>query len=162
VPKERGRTSGRSSKLTPEIEKTICKALELSVPEKYAARANGVGESTFHDWMKKGAAGIEPYAAFREAVEQSKARAVVNLTARALGGGSGSSQATWFLERRFRDEYGAQVQVGGIAGGDPIRIDDERQAADATRSDPAATAKLHEIIAQLGNARLASNGKLDT
>jgi len=70
----------------------------------------------------------------------------VNLTARALGGGIGSSQATRFLERRFRDEYSAQLQVGGIAGGEPIRIDAERQAGDATRADPVATAKLHEII----------------
>jgi hypothetical protein len=149
VRKDRGRTTGRPSKLTPEIQKAICKALELSVPEKYAAQANRISESTFHDWMKKGAAGIEPYAGFREAVEQSIAQAVVNLTARALSGGNGSSQAPWFLERRFRGEYGAQVQVGGIAGGEPMRIDAERQAADATRADPIATAKLHEIIGDL-------------
>jgi hypothetical protein len=87
----------------------ICGALEMVDPEKYAARANGISGSTFHDWMKKGADGIEPYASFREAVDRSSAQAVVNLTARALAGGNGSSQATWFLERRFRDDYGPQV-----------------------------------------------------
>jgi hypothetical protein len=108
-------------------------------PEKYAAQANGISEASFHDWMKKGADGIEPYASFREEVDRSSAQAAVNLTARALGGGNGSSQATWFLERRFRDECGPQVQVGGIAGGEPIKIDAERQAADATRADAVAT-----------------------
>jgi hypothetical protein len=55
------------------------------VAEKYAAEANGVDESTFDEWMKKGAQEIEPYAAFSHAVRRSRARAAVNLTARALG-----------------------------------------------------------------------------
>jgi hypothetical protein len=161
VPKEQGRAPGRRPKLTPELEKEICKYLELSVPAKYAAKSCGISESTFHDWMSKGAAGIEPYAGFRDAVERSSARAVPNLTARALSGAKGSSQATWLLERLFRNEYGPQLQIGGIAGGEPIRIDAERQAADATRADPVATAKLHEIIGQLSNTRPASDVDAD-
>lgn len=78
----------------------------MGVPEKYAAQASGISQSTFHDWIKKGAAGIEPYAAFRQAVKRSSARAVFKLMVRGLSGGKGSSQAAWILERRFPLEFG--------------------------------------------------------
>lgn len=147
MPKEPRRTVGRPSKLTPEIQKAICKALELSVPEKHAAQANGISESTFHDWMKKGADGIEPYAAFREAVEQSTSQAVINLTVRALARGNGSSHATWFLERRFRNEYGSRVLVGGVADAAPISLENDLKIANTICASPEAVKKLHEAIA---------------
>jgi hypothetical protein len=46
----------------------------------------------------------------------------VNLTARVLAGGNGNSQATWFLERRFRGQYGPHVLVGGVADAAPTQI----------------------------------------
>lgn len=153
MPRRRARAGGRPSKLTPELQKEICKYLELSVAAKYAARSCGISESTYYDWVNKGADGIEPYVEFSEAVDQASARAVPNLTARGLAGGKGSSMAAFLLERRFPDEYGPQVRVGGIAGGEPTKIDAERQAADATRADPVATAKIHEIIGQVTNPK---------
>jgi hypothetical protein len=142
----RGDQIGRRPKLTPEIEKAICKQLELAVPEKYAAESNGIDESTFHEWMKKGAEGIEQYVDLYEAVKRARARAVGNLTARALAGGAGSSQATWFLERRYRKEYGPQVLVGGVADAAPISIEKELRVAETIRSRPEARDKLHEAI----------------
>jgi hypothetical protein len=111
VPKRRPRPIGRPSKLTPEILDSICGALEMGVPEKYAAASYGIAESTFHEWMKKGAAGIEPYAAFRQAVTRSSAQAVSNLVVRGLAGGKGSRAACWILERRFPGEYGRHAQI---------------------------------------------------
>jgi hypothetical protein len=146
VSERSGDQSGRPPKLTPEIEKAICKQLELAVPEKYAAESNGVDESTFHDWMKKGAEGIKPYVDLYGAVKRARARAVGNLTARALAGGAGSSQATWFLERRYRKEYGPQVLVGGVADAAPISIQNELRVAESIRACPEATEKLHEAI----------------
>jgi transposase len=143
----RQRRLGRPAKLTPEIQDAICKQLEIGIPQKYAARANGIDESTFHEWMKKGAAGIEPFAAFREAVERSSARAIGNLHARALAGGSGSSAATWLLDRRYPKEYGSQVLLGGVADAAPIHIKQERETANAILADPATVKKLHEVIA---------------
>lgn len=160
MPERRGSTHGRPSKLTPEIQAAICKHIELSVPEKYAAAANGIDESTFHEWMKKGAAGAEPYAAFSKAVSQARGWAAVNLTARALGGGPGASQATWLLERRFRDEYGAQLSIGGIAGADPMRFKHEQEAAAAVRQSPEATKKLHEAVALAAADAIASTDEI--
>jgi len=106
-----GRKPGTPTSLTPSVQKAICEALEISVPEKYAAEANGVSEMAFHDWMRKGDRGIEPYLSFRKAVTCARAKAVQNLTKIALASGKGSSTATWFLERRYRADYGAKEQV---------------------------------------------------
>jgi hypothetical protein len=138
--------SGFAQQLQTPSQDAICEAVEKVDPEKYAARANKVSESTFHDWMKKGADGIEPYASFREEVDRSSAQAVANLTARALAGGNGSSQATWFLERRFRDKYGPQLLVGGVAAAAPIQIENDLKVARTIRSSPEAVKKIHEAV----------------
>ena len=85
----------------------------------------------------------------------------MNLTARALAGGNGSSQATWFLERRFRDEYGPHVLVGGVADAAPIQIQNDLRLAKAVRSNPAAIKKIHEAVLMAIAADAKQNPKAD-
>ena len=47
---------GRSSKLTPETEAAILKAIRNGAGFAAAAAVGGVGESTLHAWRKRGAA----------------------------------------------------------------------------------------------------------
>jgi hypothetical protein len=103
---------GRSpDRITPELTEAICQKLELSVPEKYAAQAAGVPERTYYRWVQLGEKGRAPYAAFVAAVTRARASAVCSLTVRVLGGGKGSSGATWLLERRFREDYGPSQKL---------------------------------------------------
>ena len=44
------RPAGRPTKLTPETAFLICEAIRNGTPLEVAARANGVGDSTFHSW----------------------------------------------------------------------------------------------------------------
>ena len=124
-----GRPPGSSPLLTPEVTQAICVQLELAVPEKYASEMNGVDEDTFHGWMRKGAAGIEPYTGFRQAVSRARAKCIGNMHVRALSGGKGSSAALWMLERRFWREY-AQHQRVELSTPDPLQImpEDEVEA----------------------------------
>ena len=46
---------GRKSKLTPEIQDTICNWLKLGYYQEDAAVMAGIAPSTFYDWLKKGA-----------------------------------------------------------------------------------------------------------
>ena len=119
-----GRPAGSGLKLTPDVEGEICKALEISVPLKYAAEAAGVPESTVYLWLERGKKGNEPYARFAGAVTRARAKAVKNLTTVALQGGKGSSAATWFLERRYRTDYGP-IQKLEHSGpdGSPMKIE---------------------------------------
>ncbi len=85
----------------------------------------------------------------------------MNLTARALAGGNGSSQATWFLERRFRDEFGPHVLVGGVADAAPIQIENDLKIAKALRSNSEAVKKIHEAVAMVVAADAKQNPKTD-
>ncbi len=87
------------AKVDPAIAKAICAHLELGVPVALAAEAEGVSRSTAHRW-------IEQYPDFADRIMRAVARGGVHLHCKALEGGTGSSQATWVLERRFREFYG--------------------------------------------------------
>ena len=46
---------GRKTKLTPEIQETICNWLKLGYYQEDAAVMAGISPSTYYDWLKKGA-----------------------------------------------------------------------------------------------------------
>lgn len=81
------------------IAKAICENLELAMPLDLAAEAEGVGRSTVRGWMND-------YPEFSGRVTRARARGAKNLVVRSLEGGPGSRQATWHLERRYREDYG--------------------------------------------------------
>jgi hypothetical protein len=97
---------GRPTRLTAAVQAAICANLELALPLKLAAEAEGIPEMTVHHWIESGKEGREPYAAFSEAVTRAKAKAAKNLVVRSLAGGKGSANANFHLERRFREDYG--------------------------------------------------------
>jgi hypothetical protein len=141
------RPKGTPEKLDPTVVKDICDALELAIPEKCAAELAGIDEMTFHSWMRKGGDGTEPYASFRTAVIRSRAKAVKNLTTRALKGDKGAREAIFFLERRFPQWYGAHVMVGGMPNSQPIHFENDLQVAASLRSSAKATHLIHEALA---------------
>ena len=64
----------RKSKLTPELQEAICNDIALGMTFRQAAKVNGIGESTFYDWMAIGRQrprGRERR--FRDAVVQAEA-----------------------------------------------------------------------------------------
>ena len=103
---------GRPTKLTPEVQERIVKAIGLGATYEHAALAGGVCYVTFNEWMKKGEAGKAPYADFVDAVKLAEGEAV----ARWLGmiedaAVAGTWQAAaWKLERRYPETYGRQEQ----------------------------------------------------
>lgn len=141
--------------LTPEVEAGVCAAIEKSVPLKYAALANGISERTLHEWLRRGENGEAPYDAFAAAVECAKGKAVVSLTDKALAGGAGSSQATFLLERRYRDEYGAAQRIEH-AGSISLPTAQEDRIAEAIRGNPKALDGVQAVI-----TRFADKDKTD-
>ncbi len=108
----------RKPRITPELTAAICANLKRAMPIKYSAEAEGVSETTVHEWIERGKAGQPLYAAFAEAVTRARATALQELTDKALEGGKGSSFAAWFIERRYRADYGPiqKVEVSGPEG----------------------------------------------
>jgi hypothetical protein len=142
-----GRPPGSSTLLTAELTKRICDRLEIAVPEKWAAEEHGIDEGTFHSWMRKGAAGVEPYVAFREAVTRAKAKAVSNLHVRALAGGKGSSQATWMLERRYWRDYAEHKRVEITPTEPPLGEQDIDEAIAEQRKRVAEYERVRNLLA---------------
>ena len=50
---------GRKTKLTPEIQETICNWLKLGYYQEDAAVMVGISPSTYYEWMKRGEKAIE-------------------------------------------------------------------------------------------------------
>lgn len=120
---------GRPRRLTPALQKAICLNLTLAMPLKLAAEAEGVAESTLYEWLERGNAGKEGdevFVAFSGAVTRAKAEGAKSLTARGLAGGKGSHAALWFLERRYREDYGPVQKI--VFDGEHDLTDDERRA----------------------------------
>lgn len=69
----------RPCKLTSATAARICELIRAGNTIDVAAGASGVSDTTFYRWMSLGAAGREPYRAFRASVEVAAAHAEVKL-----------------------------------------------------------------------------------
>jgi transposase len=127
---------GRKTKLTPEIQETICNWLKLGYYQEDAAIMAGIAPSTYYDWLKKGAEedsrqdeikalgdGSSPlpaiiegsdielvyvFSEFSEAVARARAEAEgAHIKNIRRAADNGTWQASaWFLERSFPKKWG--------------------------------------------------------
>jgi hypothetical protein len=99
-----------------------------------AARANGVGTTTFYRWMQRGEEEeTGKYREFREAVKEAEAKSEVLTVGRiqqAAAGGTWTA-AAWYLERKYPDRWGrkdhVRQEISGPGGG-PVEVDSEAAA----------------------------------
>jgi len=64
----------RPTLLTPELSDQLCELLEAGNYLETAAEACGISVKTVYQWLRKGAEGVEPYAAFVDAVTRARAK----------------------------------------------------------------------------------------
>jgi hypothetical protein len=86
---------------------------------------NGVPETTFKDWLKRGRGGELPWASLvldlDRAIATSEFRAISRINTAAKRGHYAASQ--WFLERRFPGHWGSRTEVTVAGDADrPIPI----------------------------------------
>jgi hypothetical protein len=97
---------GRPTKLTQEVADGIIRLIEHAVPPATAARSNGVGEATFHEWIRRGEGRDdrhveEIYIEFAARVRAAEAMAEAALSALAVAKIRTTADAILILERRF-------------------------------------------------------------
>lgn len=99
---------GRASKLTPEVQARIVKALEAGCYFDAACEGAGIGESTGYRWLERGEAGDAGYREFREAVKRAEAVAEAGALAaiRSAYQGGTWQAAAWYLERKHPERWG--------------------------------------------------------
>lgn len=118
---------GRPTKLTPELQEEICKAIRAGNYIETAAAFAGISKNTLYEWMKRGAREKErlaknprakvkkseaPFVEFSDAVEKALAAAEVRDVM--LIGKAAETQwqaAAWRLERKFPERWGRKERL---------------------------------------------------
>ena len=107
----------RPSKLTPEVEERIIKALLAGSHVATAARCAGVHPATFYRWIERGdpngtGRADRPYRVFAARVDQTMAEAEVRQLARINKAGETRWEAhAWLLARRYPERWGRRAAI---------------------------------------------------
>lgn len=122
------RKRGRPTKLTPELQETICGILMNGNHIITTCDFVGISEKTFYDWLHRGernspADQAGGYTEFYQAVKKAQASAEVLSVARIRqAGDEGNWQAhAWFLERSNPKRWGRRsLELTGADGGELV------------------------------------------
>jgi hypothetical protein len=131
-----------TSKLTPEVQGEVVKALLGGSPPEAACAYAGIQRSTYYEWLKRGRAALSdangnaaqvveenPYAGFVVAVDHALSRFITGTVATIGAAGRTRSEGdwralAWLLERRFPGLFGQRTrhEITGRDGG-PIELE---------------------------------------
>lgn len=103
---------GRPTKLTPEVQRRIVKAVRCGNYGETAAASEGVQRSTYYEWMERGRKGESPFAEFADAVTRARAvaeRRMVNVVR--TDAVQNAESARWYLERSASDRWGRRDKL---------------------------------------------------
>jgi transposase len=130
--------AGRSSKLTPEVQKAIVEALRAGNYQESAAAYVGISHTTFHNWLNRGREEARritdgekanpkeaAYLEFLDAVEKARGEAEVrNVMHIQRAAQEGTWQAAaWFLERSFPRRWGRKDRHEHVGdNGEAIKV----------------------------------------
>ena len=120
---------GRKTKLTPEVQDLICQAIRAGNYARVAAAYAGITEATYYNWLKRGeTAKSGLYFDFFEAVKKAEADAQTRNVAIIQQAAKKTWQAAaWWLERKFPNDWGKQVQEQAHTGEIVVRIKRENK-----------------------------------
>jgi transposase len=136
--------------LTPDRHKRIVDMIRLGSYAIVAAKANGIGESTYFQWTKRGREAEhnpdgtlvnpadQPYVEFAEAVKIAEAAAEVQSVGTIRQAGQTTWQAAaWYLERKYPDRWARKdtlrQEVSGHLNG-TVEVDAEEAVRGFLRS----------------------------
>jgi hypothetical protein len=88
VTEKKKENRGRKTLLTPELGKSICDMISAVATIKEASHANGLAETTVHEWIQKGNADPDSvYGKFAESIRHARSRRTMSLKAQIRGHG---------------------------------------------------------------------------
>jgi transposase len=137
---------GRPTKLTPETQEKIVRAVRAGNYLETAAAHAGVRKQTLHDWLHRGAnARTGIYREFSDAIQKALADAEtseVALITKAASDGAWQA-AAWKLERRNPKRWGARVRVS---------VEEELNAALDKLAERLPAGTYEQVLAALADA----------
>lgn len=139
----------RRTTLTPELQASIALSVAAGAPIPIAAASAGVPKSTWRDWLAKGREGVEPYAAFVEAMESAKAAFAAGAVRKITAAGEFDwHPLAWLLERRFPHQFGRRqaLELAGSVGVKAEIVTPPPKAIVSIIADPERRKKLRELL----------------
>ncbi len=132
--------TGRKTKLTPEVQEKVVRAIENGNYDYIAAQAVGISKATFYAWLARGEAEKErltkigarvrksetPFLEFLDAIKKAKAASEITQVGIISNASEKNWQAAaWWLERKHSDRWARKEkrELSGPDGG-PIRTED--------------------------------------
>jgi hypothetical protein len=157
--------AGRPSKLTPDTQEAICKAIRLGATREIAASAGGVRTETINEWLRRSRKpdAEAKYSAFSAAVKLAEAdnalRALAIIESAAIDGSW--QAAAWMLERRHGYRRDAQITLAAAtdAPADPDTVVDPRKPEGRAVIIDSVSRLPEEMILAALNLKNASNAK---
>lgn len=151
---KRGR--GRPTKLTPEVQEKIAKALAIGLTYDLASDMAGISRETLRDWINRGEReGEGIYYNFSCAIKKDIATAAGGLLATIRRAGQEQWQANaWILERRHPEAFG-RTAIDVTHRGDkdnPVKIEAE------IKYSPEEVAEIARLIEEMGIDMTAIEG----
>jgi hypothetical protein len=118
---------GRPTKCTPEITDRIVSFIRAGNYAETAVAAAGVHRDSYHEWLRRGATGEEPYKTFSDKLNKAYAESEaidVQIITRAASDGVWQA-AAWKLERRAWKRWGKKLEahIGGVEDGQPVKVE---------------------------------------
>ncbi len=104
---------GRPTKLTPETQERIVRAIRVGATYELAAQFGGITYQTFLNWMTRGQGSRRGrYFEFFEAVKRAEGEAAIKWLALIDKAAATTWQAAaWKIERRYPQWYGRRVEL---------------------------------------------------
>ena len=120
---------GRPTKLTPELQADLVRALASGAFIEAAGEYVGIHPDTYYGWMRRGQdEGEGPFFEFSETIKKARSAVTLRMAGRILAAADdGTWQAgAWWLERSHPDQYGRRTNLAGPNGGAiEVKTDDE-------------------------------------
>ena len=116
---------GRPTKLTPEVQEAIVKAVSVGATLDAAAESAGITYRTFANWMERGKKATKgDYFQFFQEISMAAARVRVNMAstiAQAAAGGDAKAAIEW-LKRRDPAQWGDRLQISRLSDDELLRL----------------------------------------
>lgn len=144
--------TGRKTKLTAELQAEAVKYLKQGQFVETVCSFLKIGKSTWWEWMRKGEAGMQPYAEFRDAIEEAHAAAemrVVTYVAKAVE--DDPELALKWLQRRYPRKFAVEYQEHAYSGEVTQR---QELGITVSFADPARRAAVRTILDALTAGRI--------
>lgn len=138
---------GRPTKLTPEVEDQLVRAISMGAYIETAAAFVGISKVTFYDWMRRGArAKSGKYKAFSERIKKAMAESEMRSIMAIQRAGDINWQAhAWYLERKFPERWGKRSALDVGHSGEVVqRHEGEISLTERLIADPEFLRRIQE------------------